>query len=412
MISIFGYFNISFSNPYLNSFKEVNENLSREDELVVTSNIYNTRMRMYDIGLKIPEFAGMAYSALEDLTRNESKSYLRDEDVSQFRTDIKKTIRYENEKFFKKRNKYHHEQYIKKIIDNFAFTAILDSEYGNSILNQMRISGLDKKYADELEECLNQKIKYVNKLVLAYEPVVKEIANIYKGQGVDIEDLISEGNLACMRSAWKFDPHTGNRFITFVPYEIRTYMSITVDKNRFIRLKGTIREYVKKVHRYNAALIDKGEEALEYEKIIEILKIPKRYYHDIVNNLRDALYLEDLIKEADLTWEDLIKDTKYHSQLYLTMFKDLWEKTYKNLLALPPMLRNVLRFRFGIPNKESDSKKEIEEYFIEYDEDWKQEDICRIYNLTKQRISQIEKMAIKMLRTPKFIKEIFKKSDS
>jgi DNA-directed RNA polymerase sigma subunit (sigma70/sigma32) len=188
-------------------------------------------------------------------------------------------------------------------------------------------------------------------------------------------------------------------------------MSITVDKNRFVRLKGTIREYVKKVHRYNAALIDKSEEALEYEKIIEILKIPKKYYHDVVNNLKDALYLEDLIKEADLTWEDFIEDTKCHSPLYLTIFKDLWEKIYENLLAMPPMLRNVLRFRFGISNKKSDSKKEIEEYFIEYDDDWKQEDIGGIYNLTKQRISQIEKMAIKMLRSPKFIKEIFKKSD-
>ena len=226
-----------------------------------------------------------------------------------------------------------------------------------------------------------------DKIIQANLRFVVNVAKKYQNHGLDLVDLISEGNIGLMTAIERFDVSKGYHFISYAVWWIRqAIMKAIYEKSRMIRLPSNrVNELVQIEQVRKAVGGDKSEEE-EITQVAEMLGMTSQHVVELLNISRDMISLDAPAGNDDssVAIGDNTEDSRYQSPEEAateSVMKDEIENLLSNLSQKEAL---VLKYRFGLNGNKSMSLKEVGDKF----------------NLTKERIRQIEKKAIKRLQTP------------
>lgn len=227
--------------------------------------------------------------------------------------------------------------------------------------------------------------------------LVISIAKRYLGRGLSFSDLIQEGNSGLMKAVDKFEYKRGYKFSTYATWWIRQAITRALaDQSRTIRIPVHMVETINKITKATRELVQtSGKEPTSLE-IAEKLKIPIEKVDAILKISKEPVSLETPVGEEDSHLRDFIEDKAMLSPLDFAIRDDMKKRIDKILCSLPPKEEKIIRRRFGIGE---DVPRTLEEVGLEFD-------------VTRERIRQIEVKAIRKLKHPsrsKWLREFIEK---
>ena len=226
-----------------------------------------------------------------------------------------------------------------------------------------------------------------DKLIVANLRFVVNVAKHYHNNSLSLSDLISEGNLGLITAVDKFDVDKGYHFISYAVWWIRqSILKAIYEKTRMIRLPLNRANELVQIEKAKKDIEKYKESEAGIEEIADYLDIDKSRVTELINASKDIVSLETpLSSENDAnTISDLIKDSKGENPDRVIINRKLEESIEEVLSTLSEKESKVIKYRFGLEGERPHSLKEIGDK----------------YNLTKERIRQIEKKALSRLRHP------------
>ena len=260
----------------------------------------------------------------------------------------------------------------------------------NFMVKTVTIAARHHSYLPNLQEMQNKVDLYTRSIEVAKDAMIKanlrlvvSIAKRYMHQGLSLADLIQEGNLGLMRAVFRFDYTKGNKFSTYATWWIRQAITRAIlDKTRTIRLPVHFLELRSQFFKaFYSLLKELGREPTPVE-ISEKTELPMDKILAILEASREPISLETPVGDDDSTLGDFLENQESVSPYEAVKSKELSDRVTGILTTLSPREEKIIRLRFGIG--------EDAEYTLE--------EIGKRFNVSRERIRQIEKKALNRLR--------------
>lgn len=228
-----------------------------------------------------------------------------------------------------------------------------------------------------------------HKIINANLRFVVNVAKKYQNRGLDLTDLISEGNIGLLTAIERFDASKGYHFISYAVWWIRqAILKAICEKSRAIRLPLNRANELVQIEKACKFINGNKSDEEEIAEVAELLNMDGNHVREIINISRDMVSLDSAVRASEQdssTLGDFLPDEQYETPEDAAVRITMKEDIDSVLGTLSEKEAEVLRFRFGLNGNASMSLKEVGD----------------VFNLTKERIRQIEKKAIRRLQHPR-----------
>ncbi len=290
--------------------------------------------------------------------------------------------------------------YLKEIGKVPLLTNEEETKYGMQILDgtaaAAEMAAQTEPLSDEARAALQHRIDLAEaakqKLAEANLRLVVSIAKRYVGRGMQFLDLIQEGNLGLIKAVEKFDCTKGYKFSTYATWWIRQAITRSIaDQARTIRIPVHMVETINKVIRTSRTLLQQLGHDPTPEEIAKEMDMPVEKVEEILKIAQEPVSLETPIgEEEDSHLGDFIQDDDAAQPAEAASYNLLREQLVDVLSTLTPREEKVLRLRFGLEDGRPHTLEEV----------------GREFDVTRERIRQIEAKALRKLRHPSRSKKL------
>ncbi|MBI5675370.1 MAG: RNA polymerase sigma factor RpoD [Nitrospirae bacterium] len=262
------------------------------------------------------------------------------------------------------------------------------------------LKGMDiKKTMLHLHQHEKEIFEAKTKLIESNLRLVISIAKRYIGRGLSFSDIIQEGNIGLMRAVDKFQYIRGYKFSTYATWWIRQAITRSLaDQSRTVRLPVHIVETINTISKVSRVLVQELGRGPTSEELGERIGLPSNKVRAVLKIAKEPVSLETPVgEESESHLQDFIEDKTMLSPLDIAMLHDLQKHVKKAIETLSEKEADIIKMRYGIGDDLSETLEEVGTKF----------------NVTRERIRQIEANVLRKLRHParvKIIKSFAKKN--